>query len=151
MPLFDGKVVMVTGGSSGVGQAACHLYAREGAKVVVSDVDEKGGQETVQAIQEGKGEATFIRADVSNPSDCQALVDSTLEEYRRLDIAFKNTVIGGEANLTADYSIEGRQKVIGTNLSGIHINSVGPGFIRTPLIDGLEQNKLSATLLVARR
>ena len=50
MPLFDGKVAIVTGGGSGIGQAACHLYAREGAQVVVSDIDEKGGNETVQAI-----------------------------------------------------------------------------------------------------
>src|SRR5512141_383129 len=107
MSLFDGKVAVVTGGSSGIGQAACHLYAREGAKVVVSDIDEKKGQETVRAIQGAKGEAMFIRADVSNPSDCQALVDQTLGKYGRLDIAFNNAGIGGEANPIADYSIEG--------------------------------------------
>lgn len=119
MPLLDGKVAIVTGGSSGIGQAACRLYAREGAKVVVSDIDEKRGKETVQAIQEGKGDATFVRADVSNPGDCQALVDQTVEKYGRLDIAFNNAGIGGEANPTAEYSIEGWQKVIGVNLSSV--------------------------------
>lgn len=200
MPLFDGKVALVTGGSSGIGQAACHLYAQEGAKVVVSDIDEKRGDETVRAIQGKNGDAIFVRADVSKPEDCQAMVTATLEKYGRLDIAFNNAGIGGEANLTADYSVDGWQKVIAINLSsvfycmkyeipamlqngggaivnmasilgrvafqnspayvaakhgvvglsknaaveyakqGLRINAVGPGFIRTPLIAGLEEN-----------
>ena len=200
MALLEGKVALVTGGGSGIGQAACHLYAREGARVVVSDIDEKGAIETVHIIQEMGGEATFIRADVSNPGDCQAMVESTLETFGRLDIAFNNAGIGGEANLTADYSVEGWQRVIAINLSGVfycmkyeipamlnsgggaivnmasvlgevgfahspayvaakhgvlgltknaaieygkqglRINSVGPGFIQTPLISELEQD-----------
>ena len=119
MPLFDGKVALVTGGGSGIGQAACHLYAREGAKVVVSDIDPRGGEAVVQAVKEEGGEAIFLRADVSNPGDCQAMVDATVEEYGRLDIAFNNAGIGGEANLTAEYSAEGWQKVIDINLSGV--------------------------------
>jgi len=119
MPLLDGKVALVTGGGSGIGQAACHLYAREGAKVVVSDVDEKGGNDTCRAIEKLNGEAIFVRADVSKPRDCQAMVDRTLKEYGRLDIAFNNAGIGGEANLTGDYSVEGWEKVLGINLSGM--------------------------------
>ena len=209
MPLFDGKVALVTGGGSGIGQAACHLYAREGAKVVVSDIDEKGGQDTVREIQEMGGDAIFNRADVSNPDDCQTMVNSALEKYGRLDIAFNNAGIGGEANLTADYSIEGWQRVIAINLSGvfycmkyeipamlqsgdgaivnmasvlgsvafeqssayvaakhgvlgltknaaveygkqgIRINSVGPGFIQTPLISGLEQDEQIRNYLIS--
>ncbi len=119
MPIFDGKVAIVTGGSSGIGQAACRLYAREGAKVIVSDIDEKRGKETVQAIQKNKGKATFIRADVSDPANCQALVDWAVAKYGRLDIAFNNAGIGGEANPVAEYNIEGWQKVIAVNLSSV--------------------------------
>jgi NAD(P)-dependent dehydrogenase (short-subunit alcohol dehydrogenase family) len=119
MPLFEGKVVLVTGGGSGIGQAACHLYAREGARVVVSDIDEKGGQATVEAIQRMNGEASFVRADVSNSEDCNAMVAAVLDTFGRLDIAFNNAGIGGEANKTGEYSIEGWQKVIAINLSGV--------------------------------
>jgi NAD(P)-dependent dehydrogenase (short-subunit alcohol dehydrogenase family) len=119
MPLFDRKVALVTGGGSGIGQAACHLYAREGARVVVSDIDEKGGNETVKAIQDMNGDAIFVRADVSKPDDCQAMVAAALEKYGRLDIAFNNAGIGGEANRTAEYSVDGWQKVVAINLSGV--------------------------------
>ena len=209
MSLFNGKVAIVTGGGSGIGQAACYSYAQEGAKVVVSDVDENGGNETCRAILDRNGEAIFVRADVSNPSDCQALVAKTLEKYGQLDIAFNNAGIGGEANLTADYSVEGWQKVISINLSGVfygmkyeipamlkagggaivnmssvlgqegfarspayaaakhgvigltqtaaveyaqqgvRINSVGPAFIHTPLISGLEENKQTRDYLIS--
>lgn len=119
MTLFDGKVAVVTGGASGIGRTTCQFYAGDGAQVVVSDVDRAKGEETVQMIKEAGGEATFIRADVSDPEDCQALVDLTVEKYGRLDIAFNNAGIGGEQNPIADYSIEGWQQLIGVNLSGV--------------------------------
>lgn len=207
--MLDGKIAIVTGGGSGIGQAACHLYAREGARVVVSDIDEKGGSETVQAIQEMNGEAIFVRADVSNPDDCRAMVAAAVEKFGRLDIAFNNAGIGGEANPTADYSVEGWQKVIAINLSSVfycmkheipamlnagggaivnmasilgqvafetspayvaakhgvvgltrtaaleyakqnlRINAVGPAFIHTPLISGLEENTQTRDLLIS--
>jgi NAD(P)-dependent dehydrogenase (short-subunit alcohol dehydrogenase family) len=87
--------------------------------VVVSDIDEKRGRETVRMIQNAQGEAAFVRTDVSKPGDCQALVDAALEKYGRLDIAFNNAGIGGEANPIAEYSLEGWQKVIDVNLSSV--------------------------------
>lgn len=64
MPRFDGKVVLVTGGGSRIGQAACHFYAREGARVVVSDIDEERDTEMVQIIQGMNTDGMFVRADV---------------------------------------------------------------------------------------
>lgn len=87
MKEFDGKVAMVTGAASGIGQMSAQLYAREGAQVVVSDIDDAGDQETVGLIEEADGEAFFIKTDVSNPTDCEALVKRTIEKYGRLDYA----------------------------------------------------------------
>ena len=116
---FDGKVAIVTGAASGIGRSSAILYAREGARVVVADVVEEGGQELVQLIKSTHGEAYFVKTDVANPADCEALVKNTLDHYGRLDFACNNAGIGGESNLTAAYSVEGWQKVIGINLSGI--------------------------------
>ena len=116
---FNGRVAIVTGASSGIGRTSALFYARDGAKVVVSDLNKDGGQETVQLIQAAGGDAFFVKTDVSNPSDCEELVKKTVEKYGRLDLACNNAGIGGESNMTADYSIEGWQKVIAVNLSGV--------------------------------
>ncbi len=116
---FNGRVAIVTGASSGIGRTSALFYARDGAKVVVSDLNKDGGQETVQLIQAAGGDAFFVKTDVSNPSDCEELVKKTVEKYGRLDLACNNAGIGGESNLTADYSLNGWQKVIDVNLSGV--------------------------------
>jgi len=119
MTQFTGRVAMVTGAASGIGRTSAQFYAREGAKVVVSDIDEVGGLETVRLIKQEGSEAFFVKTDVSDPHDCEKLISQTVEKYGRLDYACNNAGIGGEQNLTADYSLGGWQKVIGFNLSGV--------------------------------
>ena len=119
MAEFDGKVAIVTGAASGIGRKTAQFYARDGARVVVSDVDEDGGQETVQLIESAGGEAIFIRTDVSKPQDCEAMVRETIQVYERLDFACNNAGISGEENPIADYSIEGWQKLMRVNLFGV--------------------------------
>jgi NAD(P)-dependent dehydrogenase (short-subunit alcohol dehydrogenase family) len=119
MASLSGKVALVTGASSGIGRHTCLMYAREGARVVVSDIVEEAAQETVRLIQDKGGEAIFVKADVSNPEDCENMVRQTVDRFGRLDIAFNNAGIGGEQNPTAEYSLEGWQKVIDINLSGV--------------------------------
>ncbi len=116
---FKGKVAVVTGASSGIGKSVSELYAREGAAVVLSDINQELGEKTTDGISKAGGEAIFVRADVSKPSDCEALVKAALEKYGRLDFACNNAGIGGAQNLTADYPIEDWEKTISVNLSGV--------------------------------
>ena len=113
------KVAIVTGGASGIGEAAALLYADHGAKVIVSDVNEKKGNEVVEKIKEKSGEAYFIKADVSDSVQCKNLVEKTIEKYGSVDICFNNAGISGEPNPIADMSIEGWDKMIATNLSSV--------------------------------
>ena len=116
---FDGKVALVTGGSSGIGQATAIMFAQNGAKVVVSDVDVERGEETVRAIKDGGSTAMFVRADVSKASEVEALVKQTVDAYGRLDYACNNAGIGGAAALTGDYPEDSWNQVLAINLTGV--------------------------------
>ncbi len=116
---FEGKTAIITGAGSGIGQAAALLFAAYGANVIVSDINEAGGSETAASIKAAGGEATFIKADVGSAEACKSLVEQTIKQYGRLDIAFNNAGIGGEMNAVADMSAEGWLKVINVNLNSV--------------------------------
>jgi len=113
------KVAIITGSGSGIGRAAAILYAREGAKVVVSDINEEHGNAVVAEISKAGGQAFFIKADTSKAEDNHNLVEKTVIKYGALHIAVNNAGIGGPLSTVADYPIDGWQKVIDTNLSGV--------------------------------
>ena len=116
----EGKVALVTGGASGIGRATALAFAREGAKLVIADMNEEGGQQTVHMITENGGEATFIRTDVSQAVEVQALISKAVETYGRLDCAHNNAgIAGGVRALTAEYPEERWQQVIAVNLTGV--------------------------------
>jgi NAD(P)-dependent dehydrogenase (short-subunit alcohol dehydrogenase family) len=119
--ILKNKVAIVSGGGSGIGRAVALAYAREGASVVVSDIAEKGGQETIQLIGKVSGAAKplFVRADSSKPADHERLVKTAVDQFGGLHIACNNAGIGGELNAIAELSVEGWQKVIEINLSGV--------------------------------
>jgi NAD(P)-dependent dehydrogenase (short-subunit alcohol dehydrogenase family) len=91
--MFQGKVAVVTGAGLGLGRASAMAFAREGARVVVTDIDAVNGQKTVDMIKKAKGEAMFLKVDVSKSADVQAMVDKTVAAYGRLDFAHNNVGI----------------------------------------------------------
>lgn len=117
--MLEGKVAIITGAGSGIGQATAILFAAHGASVVISDVNEKAGNETLQSITKTGGKAIFVKADVSKAEECNNLVQQTISHFKKLDIAFNNAGISGEMNPVADLSIEGWHKVIDVNLNSV--------------------------------
>jgi NAD(P)-dependent dehydrogenase (short-subunit alcohol dehydrogenase family) len=116
---LNGKVALVTGGSSGIGRATAQIFAREGAKVVVADIGVEGGEETVRLIKAAGGEAVFIKSDVAQAADVKAMVKKTVETYGRLDCAFNNAGIEGVVRPTVEYGEADWDRVIGINLKGV--------------------------------
>lgn len=192
MKTLEGKIAIVTGGASGIGEAIVHKFVKEGAQVVIADINEETGKK----IQEKIGKASlFVKTDSSSVQDNRKLVDKTIEHFGKLDIAVNNAGIGGETAPVGESNPESWDQVIAINLNGVYygmryqipamlkngggsiinmasilgsvgnpnsaaysaakhgvvgltksaaleygtekirINSIGPGYIRTPLLD----------------
>lgn len=112
------KVVIVTGGSSGIGRATAIAFAREGAKVVIAARRVNEGEETVRQIVEAGGDALFVQTDVTQEKEVQALIDRTLEHYGRLDCAFNNADSGKGIRLI-DLTEEEWEQEIAVNLKSV--------------------------------
>lgn len=117
--LLAGKTALVTGAGSGIGREIAYRFADENANVVVSDVNETGGAETVAGVLRRKGHAIFLRADTSNPKDCDATVRAAVKEFGALHIAVNNAGIGGASAPVGEYPIDSWDRVIAVNLSGV--------------------------------
>jgi NAD(P)-dependent dehydrogenase (short-subunit alcohol dehydrogenase family) len=115
---FADKVVLITGGTAGIGRAAAVAFARQGARVVVSGRRETEGNESVALVEKAGGEGLFLRADVSREDDVVALVDRTVERFGRLDIAFNNAGVL-ERGLTTDVTRESYEHIFGINVRGV--------------------------------
>ena len=124
---MKGKVVLVTGGSSGIGRASALAFAREGAKVVVNaNMNIEGGEETVRLIKESGGDAIFVKADASKVAEVDTMIQKTVKAYGRLDCAFNNagvvdvpTTSAFIPTKTADYTEKEWDYVINVNLKGV--------------------------------
>lgn len=116
---FKNKTALITGAGSGIGRAIAIMYAERGANVVVNDINEEGGNNTVEIIKNAGGEATFVRADVGIAEEVKALVKKTVSLYNQIDFACNNAAITGEVKDTHEYSIECWDKLIRNNLSSI--------------------------------
>lgn len=116
---FEGKVALVTGGASGIGEACVLTFARGGARVMIADLNEDRGAQTVAAVRDAGSDAQFVRVDVADPLSVEHMVETTIAQFGQLDIAVNN------AGIELEYSKQ-----------GLRINAVGPGFISTPLLAG---------------
>ena len=119
--LFENKICLVTGASSGLGRAAAVLFAKEGGKLLLADQDVSGGNETVALVKAAGGEALFHKTDVSKTEDVQDMVRACIAAYGRVNVAVNNAGVEGERNHTADYSEGEWHKVIGINLTGVFL------------------------------
>jgi NAD(P)-dependent dehydrogenase (short-subunit alcohol dehydrogenase family) len=117
--VLQGKVALVTGGGSGIGQAAARLFARQGASVVVADIESTGGAETVRVIEKEGGQAIFVKTDVSRDAAVAALVEQAITSFSGLDYAFNNAGVTGRGGLIAEASEEAWDRVLEVNLKGI--------------------------------
>ncbi|TCT39083.1 SDR family NAD(P)-dependent oxidoreductase [Martelella mediterranea] len=202
---FENKTIIVTGGASGIGAACAHLLAKEGANVVVADLNQKHADKTVAEISQAGGNAAAFAVDVGDPKAVESMVQFAIDRFGGLYGAVNNAGIGGPALPIGDYEIEDWHKVLNVDLHsvfycmkyelaamekfgggsivnmssilgtngfstapayvaskhavigmtksaaleyskrGIRINAVGPGFIRTPLLDeNMEQDDIDA-------
>lgn len=116
---FNSKVVLITGASNGIGRAAALAFAQQGAKVVVADIDEVNGEDTVAKITHSGGTATFILCDVTKDKDVSAMVDATINTYGKLDIAFNNAGIEIEQCKLADGDEAVYDNIMDVNVKGV--------------------------------
>lgn len=118
---FSGRVALVTGAGSGIGRAAALLFAQHGARVVVSDIDRDGAEETAQRVVDGGGEAITTVTDVADSEAVQAMVEVGVRAFGRLDFAYNNAGIGGEANFTVDMPEAQFDRAVAVMLRGVYL------------------------------
>ncbi|MFN8525584.1 MAG: SDR family oxidoreductase [Chloroflexota bacterium] len=123
--LLDGRVGLVTGAGSGIGRATSLELARQGARVVVADVSEDGGRETVDAIEKAGGDAIFVRANVVDEAEVKRMVEASVAAFGRLDCAFNNAGIGGVSGggpyATHEYPEAAWAQIVAINLTGVFL------------------------------
>ena len=120
MGALEGKVAVVTGAAMGIGRASAEVFAREGASVVVADIDGDGGEETVALIEKAGGAASFIRTDVSVRDDVYAMVQHAVDTFGGLDCAHNNAGISAPMVPLAEYPDEGWDHTIAVMLTGVY-------------------------------
>jgi len=145
----EGKIAIVTGAGSGIGRATARLLAREGAAVVIADLNPDGGEETARQIREDGGSALFARTDVSRPEDVQQMVATTLDRFERLDILHNNAYWAPLYRPLVDTAEEEWDRTLDVTLKGVFL---GCKYAIPPMIErggGVIVNTASTAALAA--
>jgi NAD(P)-dependent dehydrogenase (short-subunit alcohol dehydrogenase family) len=116
---MKGRVAVITGGGSGIGRAAALAFSREGASVVIGDIDSLAAEKTATEIRNNGGRASYVCMDVARSMDVQALVKKAIDEFGRLDYAFNNAGLTGIPAAIVDSTEEDWNRVVSTNLTGV--------------------------------
>lgn len=153
MGMLEDKVILITGGGSGIGAATAEICAREGARLAVADFNETNGQKVADSINVGGGNAIFVRSDVSQEADVEAMVAETIRSLGSLDGAFNNAGIGGSLDGLTEMSADNWERVLAVNLTGVWLcmkheiprmtEAGGGSIVNTASIAGLVGTQLS--------
>ncbi|MBE1441416.1 SDR family NAD(P)-dependent oxidoreductase [Paenibacillus sp. OAS669] len=117
---LENKITLITGSGSGIGQSSALLFAKEGAIVIVNDLVEEKGLETVDMITKAGGKAVFIQADVTNPESVKAMVDQAIAQFGRIDVLFNNAGVSGVGAIH-EVEPEAWDRVININIRGVFL------------------------------
>jgi NAD(P)-dependent dehydrogenase (short-subunit alcohol dehydrogenase family) len=117
--MVEGKVAIVTGAAMGMGEATAHAFAAAGAKVLVSDINAEQGEATAESIRQAGGEASFVRTDVSNAADAEAMVRTAVERYGRIDCAVNNAAVTPDTHPIAELDESEWDRVLAVDLKGV--------------------------------
>ena len=158
---LENKVALVTGAGSGIGRASSLILAREGAKMVVSDIDASGAEETLSLIKERGGDGVFVHADVSKSNDVQELISRAVSTYGRLDCAYNNAGIEGYmSGRLHEYPEEAWDRLVDINIKGVWLclkyeipqmlEQGGGAIVNTASVAGLVGSRLLSAYVASK-
>lgn len=152
MGRLDGKVCLITGAGSGIGEASAKLFAREGARVLVADIDEAAAKRTTAAIEQAGGQAAADKVDVTDEKETVALAQRTVERYQRIDVLFNNAGIAGVGDVV-ETDPDLFDNVMRVNVRGVFLMSraVVPHMIRQRAGSIINMSSCIAEIGLARR